>query len=381
MKPTTLSWIELDSSAIRNNLSLFRKRIGGAKRLLIPVKANAYGHGLAEMSRAFVEAGADWLGVHSLVEAEQVAALELEVPVLILGYVPQAHLKDVARGDFHLTLFSLEVAQAFARAAREVGKMGRVHLKAETGTHRQGVDVRELKILAQYVMDSPYLQLVGVSTHFANVEDTTDHSYARYQLERFEEHRSMLQETGLEPELYHTASSAPTMLFQETHFDMVRVGISAYGLWPSKETYVSLLQEGQQTMPLQPVLSWKTFVHQVKTVPSGAYIGYGCTYKTTHTTRLAILPIGYSDGVDRRLSNQGYVLIKGQRAPIRGRVCMNLVMVEITDIEGVELEEEVVLIGRQGEEVIEAGGVASMIGTIHYELVARINPFLERRLV
>ena len=169
------------------------------------------------------------------------------------------------------------------------------------------------------------------------------------------------------------------MLFGTTHFDMVRVGIASYGLWPSRETYVSLLEGGKSSFPLQPVLSWKTMIAQIKDVPAGEYIGYGCTYRTTRDIRLAILPIGYYDGYDRGLSNMGYVLIRGQRAPIRGRICMNLTMVDVTDISVVQQEDEVVLIGHQGEEQITADQLAAATGTIHYEFVARLSERIPRQ--
>jgi len=195
------------------------------------------------------------------------------------------------------------------------------------------------------------------------------------------------------------ACSAATLLFPGTHFEMVRLGVSQYGLWPSKETYLSYRLEhadadaeaaGADADPnatanaaggLEPVLTWKTRISQLKDVPAGALVGYGCTYQTTRRSRLAILPIGYADGYSRRLSNQSYVLVGGRRAPVRGRVCMNLTMVDVTDVPGAALEDEVVLIGRQGEGRVTAGQLAGWIGTIHYEVVARIHPELPRLVV
>ena len=181
----------------------------------------------------------------------------------------------------------------------------------------------------------------------------------------------------------HAACSAAILLFPETYFDMVRLGISQYGLWPSRETFVSYkikhAQNGKDV--LKPVMTWKTRVGQIKSVPTNQCIGYGCTYQTTRNTKIAVLPIGYADGYDRKLSNQGYVLIRGRRAPIRGRVCMNIFMVDITDIPGVKLEDEVVLMGRQGNEMITANYLAGLAGTINYEWVSRINPKLPRIIV
>ncbi len=203
------------------------------------------------------------------------------------------------------------------------------------------------------------LLLEGAHTHFANIEDTTEHDYARGQLNRFNELLARMRQAGFEVPLPHTACSAAAILFPETYFAMVRVGIGLYGLWPSKETLLSAHQEDRNLINLEPAMTWKTKVAQVKSVPAGAFVGYGCTYKTTRPTLLAILPVGYANGYDRSLSNKGHVLVRGQRAPIRGRICMNLTMVDVTDIPGVSLEDEVVLLGQQQDERISAEQMAS----------------------
>lgn len=375
------TWIALCREAIAHNVRLFRQHVGPDVRLLVPVKANAYGHSIREMAPALVEAGVDWLGVHSLPEAIEVQDTGIQAPVLIVGYVPFAGLKEVVTRGFHLTVSTWETAEAMARAAAELGMIGRVHIKIETGTNRQGVRQRELQILARFVVDSPHLSLEGCSTHFANIEDTTDHTYALGQLANFQTEIDALAAHDIAPKLCHTACSAAAMLFKETHFDMVRTGIAMYGLWPSRETFVSLHQDNRDAFPLRPILSWKTMIAQIKDVPAGEYVGYGCSFRTTRDIRLAILPIGYYDGYDRGLSNIGYVLVHGKRAPIRGRICMNLTMVDVTDIPGVQQQDEVVLIGEQGDETISVDLLASLIGTINYEVVARLPHHIPRTLV
>jgi alanine racemase len=217
--------------------------------------------------------------------------------------------------------------------------------------------------------------------HFANIEDTTDHSYAQRQLEKFMEYVDLLGQNDINIPVKHVACSAAAILFPETFFDMVRVGIGIYGLWPSKETYLSCIQEEREPVNIKPVLTWKTRVVQIKDVPDGAFIGYGCTYKTTRPTKLAVLPVGYYDGYDRHLSNASYVLIAGKRAPLRGRVAMNFITVDVTDIPDVCLEDEVVLLGPQDSERISAEQLASLCGTINYEIVTRINPEIPRLVV
>ncbi|HPC11784.1 MAG TPA: alanine racemase, partial [candidate division Zixibacteria bacterium] len=190
-----------------------------------------------------------------------------------------------------------------------------------------------------------------------------------------------LRRLGISPRLRHTASSAATILFEKTRYDLVRPGISVYGHWPSKETYLSYRLQGGGNRLFEPVLTWKTRITQLKKVAADSFVGYGCTYRTTAPTRLAVLPIGYYDGYDRSLSNRAYVLVHGRRAPVRGRICMNLMMVDVTDISGVQLHDEVVLIGRAGEERVSAEQIGDWAGTINYEVLARLSLSTPRLIV
>jgi alanine racemase len=254
-------------------------------------------------------------------------------------------------------------------------------LKVETGTNRQGVESAKISKIVSQIKRFKNLHLKGVSTHFANIEDTTDHSYANSQLEKFNRIVEQIKKAGLKPEYRHTACSAALLLFEDTKFELVRPGIALYGLWPSKETYLSYRLAGGSNNILKPVLSWKTRIIQVKDVPPDAFVGYGCTFRTSSKTKLAVLPVGYYDGYDRSLSNLAYVLIKGKRAPIRGRICMNLMMVDVTDIPGVKLEDEVTLLGRDGKENLTADQMAAWAQTVNYEIVSRISSQIPRKIV
>jgi alanine racemase len=277
-----------------------------------------------------------------------------------------------------LTVYNRETIDRLGKITSRTKRKAYLHIKLETGTHRQGIEEGDLLPFIERIKKHPYLIVEGISTHFANIEDTTDHSYAQSQLQRFRHSLNHLTKNKVEIPVKHAACSAATILFPETTFDMVRVGIMTYGLWPSKETYLSCLQRQKNPIRLKPVLSWKTRIVQIKEVAEGAFIGYGCTHKTTRPTKVAILPVGYYDGYDRKLSNSSYVLVKGKRAPVRGRVAMNFIAVDITDIQGAKLEDEVVLLGRQGKETINAESLASLCGTINYEIVTRISPLLPR---
>lgn len=383
--PSTLpsgatSWLEIDLEALAANIAAFRRQLAPSTRLAAVVKADAYGHGVDLIAPRAIEAGAQMLAVINLAEGIELRRLVgNSVPIMVLGFVPPADAGAAVEHDLQLTLFDRAGLPALAAEARRRGRPARVHLKLETGTHRQGLEGEALVELAREVRDTEGLSLEGASTHFADIEDTTDHGFARGQIERFGELLEMLErELGERPPLCHTACSAAAILFPETHMDLVRVGISLYGLWPSRETLVSARERGISGFELRPVMTWKALLAQVKSVPAGAYVGYGRTWRATRPARIAVLPVGYFEGYPRALSGRAHVLIQGRRAPVVGRVCMNMTMVDVTDIPGVRAGDVAVLLGRSGEERVSAEELASWAGTIHYEIVSRIAPTLPR---
>jgi alanine racemase len=375
-----LNWVEVDGDAIQSNLREFQRRLNDGVRLGAVVKSNAYGHGMLEVAALALETGVRWLCVNNVAEAVDLRQAGHQVPILVMGYVPLQELPVIVEHGLRPVVYNAETLARLETLATPAAPVP-VHLKLETGTHRQGILESEIVRVAGHVADSRVLNLEGISTHFANIEDSTDHGFAESQIAVFDRIGRTLERAGIDVPMRHAACSAATLLFTRTHLDLVRVGISLYGLWPSKETYVSCLERGKPTLDLRPALTWKTRVAQVKTVEEGSYIGYGCTHRVTRRSQIVVLPVGYHEGYDRGLSGVGYVLIHGRRAPIRGRVCMNMCMIDVTDIPGVVLEDEVVLLGRQGEEGIRAEQLAEWCGTISYEVVARINPRLTRVVV
>lgn len=377
------TWIEIDRNAYRENLRFFRRLLGPDVELAVVVKANAYGHGLECIAALAARGEADSFCVHSLEEALVLRAAGHRADILVLGHVPLARLEAALAADLRLALFARPTLERLDRLTRASGRRARVHLKLETGTHRHGIDAGELDALLAGLKQAPGVDLEGVYTHFANIEDTTNQAYAREQVRCFEALVARIASAGFTVTRRHAACSAAALVMPETRFEMVRLGIAQFGLWPSPETLLSHRAEavGEVANALAAVLCWKTRVTQVKAVPAGAYVGYGCSYQTTRPSRLAVLPIGYSDGYDRRLSNQAHALVRGQRAPIRGRICMNLCLIDVTDISGVVLGDEVVLLGRQGEEIVRAEQLAAWAGTIHYEVVARLRAGIPRFVV
>lgn len=371
------TWVEVSKEAISKNVAALQKNVGGAVGLIAVVKSNAYGHGLELVAKTAVLAGAKWLGVDSVDEAIRAKEACNNAPILILGYTPHDRLKEVVNFSFRQTVYDVETVSAIGK----IGKLARVHIKLETGTSRQGVDEKGLKDIIRAIKKYPSIVLEGLSTHYANIEDTKDHSYANEQLQTFEK-LSLLAEKllGSPIPVKHTACSAAAILFPETHFTLARVGIATYGIWPSQETRVSA-QERKIPLVLTPALTWKTVVAQVKRVKKGTPISYGLTARVQRDSTIAVIPVGYYDGYDRGLSSLAEVLVCGKRAPILGRICMNMCMIDVTDIPKVKRESEVVLLGTQGKETISAEELAGKLHTISYEVVTRINPMIKRMLV
>jgi alanine racemase len=306
------------------------------------------------------------LGVATVSEAAPLREAGVNAPILVFGYVPPWQMREAVRLGLTVTLYSVESAQALARAALALRQTVKVHVKVDSGMGRLGIraeQVEEVLALVGEILALSNLELEGIFTHFA-MADTLDQAHVRIQLARFQDVLLTLEQQGLRPPLVHAANSAATISLPEARFDMVRPGIALYGLDPSDEV---CLPEG-----FRPALSFKTQVAQVKVIPAEEYISYGCTYITEHPTRVAVLPVGYADGFRRAPANWGCVLIHGQEAPILGRVCMDQCMVDVSQILQTRVGDEVVLIGRQGQATLTAEQVAQRLGTSNYEVVSAI---------
>jgi alanine racemase len=360
------TWIEVDLNAIGSNTRHIKALVGPRVRVLASLKADAYGHGAIRVARTVLHNGASMLGVATVSEAVPLREAGISAPILVFGYVPLWQMREAVRLDVTVTLYSSDAAQALARAAMELEKTVRVHVKIDSGMGRLGIRAEQsddIVALVREVANLPMLTLEGLYTHFATA-DSSDQTHARLQLARFKRILHILEEQELRPPIVHAANSAATFNLPEARFDMVRPGIAIYGLHPSPEVR---LPEG-----FRPALSFKTQVSQVKWIPAGECISYGCAYVTERPTRVAVLPVGYADGFRRAPRNWGSVLIHGQEAPILGRVCMDQCMIDVTHIPRVREGDEVVLIGRQGEAALTAEQVAERLGTINYEVVSEI---------
>ena len=375
---SSLVWVELAAQAPDHNISELRRSASTDVLFCATVKANAYGHGVKEIVGLLPSA--DWFAVNSFEEAFELRELGVKRPILLLGYVPFSQLEKAVHSDLRLTVSNQETVQTLTRL-RLQEKKAKLHVKVDTGIGRQSVMPEDLDSLIDSIRQTENLHLEGISTHFANIDDTVNPEYSEEQLSLFRRLLDRLGKRGISIPIVHAANTAACVLYPETHFTMMRPGLGIYGFWPSREAFVTAKLRNPSIPALQPVLTWKTRVAQVKKLPEGNYVSYGCTFRATRNTTLAILPVGYGDGYDRGLGNTAHVLIRGKRAPVVGRVCMNLTMADVTDIPGISVEDEVVLLGRDGDENISADTMATWLGTINYEVVTRISPLLPRIVV
>jgi alanine racemase len=374
---TPNTWVEIDRAALLANVQTCRSLIGPRCRLLALVKGNAYGHGLRETAALFSAAGVDCLGVEAVGEAVILRTAGITCPILLAGPILPANVPLLVSHRLTPLLTSLEQVQVVGEFTRRQACVVEAHLKFDTGMHRQGIMGGELPLLLDLLAKYPGLQVTGLATHLAHADEAEQPEWTQHQLDTFHGLVATLAAAGIRAALRHVANSAATLLWPETHLDMVRLGIALYGFWPGEA--VRRCSAGR--LSLQPVMTWKTRVSAVKAVPRGCGVGYNGSYVTTREARLALLPLGYYDGYGRGLSNRGWVLVHGQRAPVCGRVSMNLMTIDVTDIPAVQPGDEVVLVGRQGRGAIAAEDMAEWLGTIHYEVTARINPLIPRLIV
>lgn len=376
------TWIEVSSEALKNNYQEFRKLLRPECKLLAVCKSNAYGHGLVDYAKAMAELGADWLGVDSIVEAETLRESGIGQPILVLGYTLPEKYESALQDNISLTISSLESLQALKRFFADIQNDSdanllhdscfKIHLKLDTGMHRQGFQLEEFEAALQYIRENlPEISLEGLYTHFAAAKNPAFPADTNSQLAIFHQAIDLCHKYGLSP-ICHAAATAGTIVFPESHFDMVRVGIGLMGLWPSHETKAAF----EDKISLRPALTWKTIVAEIKTIKAGQAIGYDFTEKLEKDTLIAILPVGYWHGYRRALSSISRVFINGNYAKILGRVSMDMIVVDATDIEGIKVGDEVLLLNHQ--EKISAYELAKLADTSWYEIITQLNPLIKR---
>lgn len=358
---------EIDLTAVQDNVRAARRAVGPVVQIVAVVKADAYGHGAVPVARAVLASGADRLAVALPEEGVALRRAGLAAPILVLGPTPPEAARAIVRHGLEQAVADLALAEALSRRAAAGGGLVPVHLKVDTGMARLGFSPKEALPMAMRIAALPGIELVGLMTHLATA-DAPDPGYAREQLRRFTEVSAQLAASGIRPTLRHAANSAAVLRFPQAHLDMVRPGLMLYGCPPVPEARPLL----------RPALRLRTEVAALRDLPRGAGISYGLTYTAPRDMRVATLPIGYADGFSRLLSNRGEVLVGGRRAPVVGRVCMDMIMVDVTDVPDIRVGAEAVLLGRQGREEIAADELADRIGTVSYEVLCGIGKRVPR---
>ncbi len=373
---------EIDLKAIANNIKELRRITHPDARLMGVVKANGYGHGAIEVAQCALQNGAEILGVARIEEGIQIREAGIEVPILIFGYTLPELAIDLLEYDLTQTVYTYASAQTLSRTAAALKKKIRIHLKVDTGMGRLGLLPQNFQLDNSAAIDTDAveetlaiagldgLELEGIFTHFATA-DSADKTYAEDQLDLFMNFLNRLRKAGLEPPVRHAANSAALIDIPQSHLDLVRPGIATYGLYPSDEV-------NKRHVSLKPAMALKARIIQLKKVPAGFKVSYGTSHQTRKPTTIATIPIGYADGLNRLLSSRGQMLVHEQRAPIIGRVCMDLTMLDVGHIDNIQMGEEVVVFGRQGSASITVDEVASSLNTINYEIVSTITARVPR---
>ncbi|MEK7572337.1 MAG: alanine racemase [Patescibacteria group bacterium] len=398
MKKTELSYIELSKKNLIHNFKVL-KSITKNTKIIAVIKGNAYGHGQNEIAK-ILEPYADYFQVNSILELRLLRKISHK-KTFVLGYVQKADLFEAIKLCCILSVFSIEKLKEVNEIAKKLKIKQKVHAPIDAYLGREGFLKNELTEFFKEVKNCRNVTLTGIYAHFANIEDTrpTEQSFGRVnnfthakkQINKYEETIKLAKKMGFKHLQTHISATSGLLVYETRLLpkhreggqenkkinDFVRLGIGIYGLWPSE--HIKYLYKNK--MELKPVLSWKTKIAQIKNLPAGHNIGYGLTYMTYEPMKIAVIPVGYADGLDRGLSNNGKVLIKGTKCEILGRIAMNMFVVDVTHLNNVTTEEEVVIIGQQGDQEITAEEIAKKIDSINYEIVTRLSPLLPRMVV
>lgn len=357
-------WLEVNLDAIAHNVRIIRQVVGKNPQIIAVVKANAYGHGAVEVSETLLENGVTMLGVGVIEEGIVLREAGIKAPILICGLTMNDQIEPLVLYNLTATVCKLKTIQTLSRIASKNKKRARVHIKIDTDMGRLGIPSTDTLNFVKKINQMKNIEIEGIFTHFAATNEE-DRNYTRKQFEKYKKALLELERERINIPLKHVANSAAILNSSSFHLNAVRPGIIIYGLFPWPET--------KRTVQLRPAAEFKTKIVFLKEVPAGKSIGYGRTYTTTKPTRIATLPVGYADGYSWLLSNNGEVLVRGERAPIIGKICMDLCMIDVTHIGGVQIGDEVVLWGKQGSQMVSVQEIAQRTGNIVYEVICMVD--------
>ncbi len=390
------TWIEVDTEALRHNFSQMRKIVPPPVKIMAVVKSNAYGHSLVDFSRAIeqigadpvvdfgiaqkargkadakIHYGADSLAVDSIVEGLRLRKEGIKLPILVIGYVLPEMLREAVSADIACSVSNFSELGAIAES--ELPKKLSCHVEIDTGLNRRGFlekDISELISKLHELKDK--ISVDGLYTHFAQAKDADSREYTKQQIATFKKIVEIFHTEGFKP-IIHASATPATFLYPEARFDMVRLGAALYGIWPKE----SMKQAVAKEISLIPILSWRTLIAEVKSLPKGAKVGYELTHTLSRDSKIAICPVGYWHGLSGALSNKGFVLVRGKKVPIIGRVSMDMVTIDVSDVPNIAMGDVVTLIGSDGKETIAANDLAALTNSGQYEVLCRLNPQMKR---
>ncbi len=378
------SYIEISKDALSNNIRFVRSLIGGHVKLSSVVKGNAYGHGVNLMVPALESLGIDHFSVFSSNEARDVFTHATSKPsIMVMGNINQEDEEWIINHEIEFYVFNKDRLLHMTQLAKKLGKKAHIHLEIESGMNRTGINKPEWKEVIQFFkVNQDTIRFAGICTHYAGAESIANYKRIIDQKKTFSAACKQIYEAGLTPDKIHTSCSAAIIMYPKNNFDMVRIGILQYGLWPSKESFIHYSARiKNMTDPLRMLFNWKSYIMDIKSVKKGNYIGYGTSYMAEQDMRIASVPVGYGYGYSRSLSNQGRVIVRGMRLSVIGIVNMNMLMIDISSLEEVKLYDEVILIGKQGDTVISVSSFSDQSSQLNYEMLTRIDKSIPRKMI
>lgn len=379
------SYIELTREAYIHNIEFLRNYLGDKVKISSVVKGNAYGHGIDCFVPLAEEAGIDHFSVHSANEAEEVlkAKKKDSTEIMIMGHVENADIPWAVKNNISFFVFEFDRVRTAIKASKKTSIKPRIHIELETGMNRTGFNEEEINRLIPLLQENAeHLEIDGVCTHYAGAESIANYVRIQDQKKEFKHLINKLRENGINPRLEHSCCSAASFRVPDMHGDMVRIGILQYGYWPSREIFIEYLKgRKNKTEPLRRLISWKSSVMSVKQVEMGEFVGYGTTFLAQRNMKIATVPIGYSHGFSRSLSNTGRALVNGFRVPVIGMVNMNNMALDVSDVEEIKKGDEVTLIGRNDEVEISVASFGELSDQLNYELLTRLPVKIPRIVI
>ncbi|WP_321319572.1 alanine racemase [Labilibaculum sp.] len=378
------SVISLSEKSIQNNISFLRSKLGEKVKISAVVKANAYGHGIEQIVPVFEKYGIDHYSVFYYSEALRVYnCLSKSSSIMVMGWLAEKDIRDAIEKKIEFFVFNIGRLKLAVKYAKELGLKAKIHLEIETGMNRSGLNGTELNAVIAVIKENiAHIELTGFCTHLAGAESVSNHFRIQNQLQKYQEMASELEANNLNPKYKHVANSAASFVYPDTRMDLVRVGIMLYGFWSSTEVFVQYINHQEDRIdPLKRILGWKSQIMAVKEIQSGEFVGYGISYLAQSNIKTALVPVGYSFGYSRSLSNKGRVLIRGHQCSVIGVVNMNMMIIDVTHLKNVEVGDKVILIGKQGKLEIKVSAFSEISDELNYEILAHLSEGITRRII